>query len=64
MLGVSTDSMIQGMSVSMLGFVIGVHVTLSTVIAALPLMLLVNLGMVCIGLILASFMNSLGAMTP
>jgi ABC-2 type transport system permease protein len=59
MLGVSTDSMIQGMIVLMLGFVIGVHVTLSTVIAVLPLMLLVTLGMVCIGLTLASFMNCL-----
>jgi ABC-2 type transport system permease protein len=59
MLGVSTDSMIQGLIVLMLGFVIGVNITLSTVIAVLPLMLLVTLGMVCIGLTLASFMNSL-----
>jgi ABC-2 type transport system permease protein len=59
MLGVSTDSMIQGMIVLMLGFVIGVHITLFAVIAVLPLMLLVTLGMVCIGLTLASFMTSL-----
>ena len=59
MLGVSTDSMIQGMIVLMLGFVIGVHITLSMVIAVLPLMLLVTLGVVCIGLTLASFMTSL-----
>ena len=59
MLGVSTDSMIQGMIVLMLGFVIGVHITISMVIAVLPLMLLVTLGVVCIGLTLASFMTSL-----
>jgi ABC-2 type transport system permease protein len=59
MLGVSTDSMIQGLIVLMLGFLIGVHVTLSMVIAVLPLMLLITLGMVCIGLTLASFMSSL-----
>jgi ABC-2 type transport system permease protein len=59
MLGVSTDSMIQGTIVLMLGFVIGVHITLFTVIAVLPLMLLVTLGMACVGLTLASFMTSL-----
>jgi ABC-2 type transport system permease protein len=59
MLGVSTDSMIQGMIVLMLGSLIGVHVTLSMMIAVLPLMLLVTLGIVCIGLTLASFMNRL-----
>ena len=59
MLGVSTDSMIQGMIVLMLGFVIGVHITFSMVIAVLPLMLLITLGVVCIGLTLASFMTSL-----
>jgi ABC-2 type transport system permease protein len=59
MLGVSTDSMIQGIIVLMLGFVIGVHITLSIVIAVLPLMHLITLGVVCIGLTLASFMTSL-----
>jgi ABC-2 type transport system permease protein len=59
MLGVSTDSMIQGMIVLMLGFVIGVHITFTMVIAVLPLMLLITLGVVCIGLTLASFMTSL-----
>lgn len=59
MLGVSTDSMIQGLIVLMLGSVIGIHITPSIVIAVLPLLLLVTLGMVCIGLTLASFMSSL-----
>ncbi len=59
MLGVSTDSMIQGTIVLMLGFLIGVKITLAIVIEILPLMLLITLGTVCIGLTLASFMTSL-----
>lgn len=59
MLGVSTDSMIQGMIVLMLGFLIGVKITLTIVIEIVPLMLLITIGTVCIGLTLASFMNSL-----
>ena len=59
MLGVSTDSMIQGMIVLMLGFLIGVKITLPIVVKVIPLMLLVTLGMACIGLTLASFMDSL-----
>jgi ABC-2 type transport system permease protein len=59
MLGVSTDSMIQGMIVLMLGFLIGVKITLTIVIEVIPVMLLVTLGTVCIGLTLASFMTSL-----
>ncbi|MDD1758716.1 MAG: ABC transporter permease [Methanotrichaceae archaeon] len=59
MLGVSTDSMIQGTIVLMLGFLIGVSINLQMVIVAIPLMLLITLGLVCIGLTLASFMDSL-----
>ena len=59
MLGVSTDSMIQGTIVLMLGFLIGVSINLQMVIMAIPLMLLITLGLVCIGLTLASFMDSL-----
>jgi ABC-2 type transport system permease protein len=59
MLGVSTDSMIQGLIVLMLGPLIGVKITLAMVIAVIPLMLLITLGVVCIGLTIASFMSSL-----
>lgn len=59
MLGVSTDSMMQGMVVLLLGPLIGVKITPMMVIAVIPLMLLITLGMVCIGLTLASFMSSL-----
>jgi ABC-2 type transport system permease protein len=59
MLGVGTDSMIQGMIVLMLGFLIRVKITPAIVIEVIPVMLLVTLGTVCIGLTLASFMTSL-----
>ncbi len=59
MLGVSTDSMIQGIIVLMLGFLIGVKITPAIAIEIIPLMLLITVGTVCIGLTLASFMNSL-----
>ncbi len=59
MLGVSTDSMIQGMIVMLLGFLIGVRITPSIVAQVVPLMVLITLGTSCIGLTLASFMDSL-----
>jgi ABC-2 type transport system permease protein len=59
MLGVSTDSMIQGLIVMVLGFIIGVRITLPMVVEVVPLMILITLGMACIGLTLASFMDSL-----
>ncbi|HUI39699.1 MAG TPA: ABC transporter permease [Methanothrix sp.] len=59
MLGVSTDSMIQGMIVMLLGFLIGIRITLPMVLEVVPLMVLITLGMACIGLTLASFMDSL-----
>ena len=59
MLGVSTDSMIQGTIVLMLGFLIGVNINLPLIVKTIPLMFLITVGLVCIGLTLASFMNSL-----
>jgi ABC-2 type transport system permease protein len=58
MLGVSTDSMIQGTIVLMLGFLIGISINLPMIVKVVPLMLLITLGLVCIGLTLASFVNS------
>lgn len=59
MLGVSTDSMIQGMIVLVLGSLIGIKIAPQTIIEVVPLMLLVTVGLACIGLTLASFMDSL-----
>jgi ABC-2 type transport system permease protein len=59
MLGASTDSMIQGTIVLMLGFLIGVAINLPMIIKVVPMMFLITVGLVCIGLTLASFMESL-----
>ncbi len=59
MLGVGTSAMIQGLIVILLGFLIGIPLSLYAVCLAIPLMLLITVGLVCIGLIIASFMASL-----
>lgn len=59
MLGVGTSAMIQGLIVILLGFLIGIPLSLYAVCLAIPLMLLITVGLVCIGLIIASFMTSL-----
>jgi ABC-2 type transport system permease protein len=59
MLGVGTNSMLQGIIVFALGFFIGIPITPLMIIEVIPLMILVTIGLVCIGLIIASILNSL-----
>jgi len=59
MLGVGTNSMLQGIIVFALGFFIGVPISVMMIVEAIPLMILVTIGLVCIGLIIASVLNSL-----
>jgi ABC-2 type transport system permease protein len=59
MLGVGTSAMIQGLIVIVLGFVIGVPLTWYAVGLAIPLMMVITVGLTCIGLIIASLMTSL-----
>ncbi len=59
MLGVGTNSMLQGIIVFALGFFIGVPITAVMVAETIPLMLLITVGLVCIGLTIASVLNSL-----
>ncbi len=59
MLGVGTNSMLQGIIVFALGFFIGIPITGVMIVEALPLMVLMTVGLVCIGLIIASILNSL-----
>jgi ABC-2 type transport system permease protein len=59
MLGVGTGCMIQGVIVLALGFLIGVPLGLVTIGVSLVLMVLITVGLVCIGLIIASLMKSL-----
>ncbi len=59
MLGVGTNSMLQGIIVFALGFFIGIPITLTMTLEVIPLMVLVTIGLVCIGLIIASVLDSL-----
>jgi ABC-2 type transport system permease protein len=59
MLGNSTDALIQGVITFMLGFIIQVPLNLLVFLAALPLMIMLTFGLVCIGLTVASSMSSL-----
>lgn len=58
MLGVGTNSMLQGIIVFALGFFIGIPITLTMTLEVIPLMILVTIGLVCIGLIIASVLDS------
>lgn len=58
MLGVSTDVMIQGIIIFPFAYLIGIPVTVFMVFEALPLMILITTGLVCIGLTFASLMKS------
>lgn len=59
MLGVSTDVMLQGIIIIPFSLLIGVSFGFSNVAAALPVMLLIAFGLVCMGICVASFMKSL-----
>ena len=59
MLGNSTDAVIQGLIVFLLSFVVQVPITLEGFLLSLPVMVLVTFGLVCIGLTIASLMDSL-----
>jgi ABC-2 type transport system permease protein len=59
MLGVGTDSMIQAIVVLLLGFLIGIPLSVTMIAEAIPLMVLITIGLVCIGLTIASVLNSL-----
>jgi len=59
MVGDSTDALIQGIIVLILGLALGIKIDLITFLACLPVMLLITFGLVSIGLTIASFMGSL-----
>ncbi len=59
MLGDSTAAMLQGVIVFAFGFILGVPFDPITLVAALPIMLLITFGVVSLGLIIASFIGSL-----
>jgi ABC-2 type transport system permease protein len=59
MLGVGTSAIVQAIIVLALGFLIGIPLTIPMIAEALPMMVLIAIGLVCIGLIIASILNSL-----
>ena len=59
MLGVATAAMFQGLIVILLGIIIAVPLTLMGVSLAIPIMIIITVGLTCIGLIIASLMTSL-----
>ena len=59
MLGDSTAALFQGIIVFAFGFILGIPFDPITLLAALPVMLLITVGLVSVGLVLASFMGSL-----
>jgi ABC-2 type transport system permease protein len=59
MLGDSTDAVIQGIIVSILGVLLGIRLTPLIFLEVLPIMILITFGLVGIGLTVASFIESL-----
>jgi ABC-2 type transport system permease protein len=59
MIGDSTDALIQGTIVFVLGILIGIKIDPITFLGSLPVMLLITFGLVSIGLIIASFIGNL-----
>ncbi len=59
MIGDSTDALIQGVIVLVLGLIVGINIDPVAFFLCLPVMLLITFGLVSIGLTIASFMGSL-----
>jgi ABC-2 type transport system permease protein len=59
MFGDSTAAMLQGIIVFAFGFLLGIPFDPASLLAALPIMLLITFGLVGLGLIIASFIGSL-----
>jgi ABC-2 type transport system permease protein len=59
MFGDSTDAVIQGIIVFVLGLLLGIKLDIVMFFEALPVMLLITFGLVSIGLVIASFIGSL-----
>lgn len=59
MLGDSTDAVIQGIIVFVLGLLLGIRLNPLMFLEVLPIMILITFGLVSIGLTVASFLDSL-----
>jgi ABC-2 type transport system permease protein len=59
MVGDSTDALLQGIVVFVIGLALGIPINPITFFYALPIMFLITFGLVSIGLVIASFMGNL-----
>ena len=59
MLGIGTNAMLQGFIVLVIGIALGMPLELYTICLTISLMILITIGVVCIGLIIASSMTTL-----
>jgi ABC-2 type transport system permease protein len=59
MFGDSTDAIVQGILVFPIALALGINFSLTSFLTALPIMLLITIGLVSVGLVIASFMGSL-----
>jgi len=58
-LGSGTSALIQGFILLPLSFLIGIRLTPESIFLLIPIMILLAIGLVCVGLLLASLMNSM-----
>jgi ABC-2 type transport system permease protein len=59
MFGDSTDAIVQGILVFPIALLLGINFSLTSFLVALPIMFLITIGIVSVGLVIASFMGSL-----
>ncbi|HJW66080.1 MAG TPA: ABC transporter permease [Candidatus Bathyarchaeia archaeon] len=59
MFGDSTDALVQGVLVFGIALALGIRFSLTAFLISLPIMLLITIGLVSVGLVIASFMGSL-----
>ena len=60
-LGSGTSALLQGLILLPLAFLVGVHLSPMSVIILIPIMIIISVGMVCIGLLIASLIESMEA---
>ena len=58
-LGSGTSALIQGAILLPLSFLVGVHLSPMSFVILIPTMVLISIGLVCIGLLIASFITSM-----
>ncbi|WP_414470433.1 ABC transporter permease [Methanobacterium sp. ACI-7] len=58
-LGISTASLIQGIILLLLSFIVGIQMTIPCFLVSTVLIVLISLGLACLGLMIASFTDSM-----